>query len=102
MLLALGVEPTRTFESTPVGDLTLSAPVEAGFSLDDYYEGADGDAAFGYLSVGLAVSIALPIGAGDWSLDTGVDFLLLGDTSEAANDGDARDWLFHAGIAVSF
>jgi hypothetical protein len=104
LFLALGMEPSHTYESTPVGDLTISLPVEAGFSLDDYYEGADGDESFGYLTVGLAGSVALPSprGFGAWSLNAGVDYLMLGETTEDINGGDDAEWIVHAGITFEF
>ena len=101
---ALGIEPSHTYESTPFGEITVSAPIEAGFSLSDYYEGATGDETFGYLSSGLAVSIPLPApeGFGDWTWSAGVDYLLLGDTTEAINGGDDDEWIIHTGISFEF
>jgi hypothetical protein len=101
---AVGIEPSWTFAGTPVGDLTLSAPIEAGFSLDDYFEDAGSDESFGYFTAGLAASLPLPFpeGFGDWSLHAGVDFLLLGDATEALNDGDDSEWIFSVGVGVAF
>lgn len=101
---AVGIEPSWTIAGTPVGDLTLSAPIEAGFSLDDYFEDAGSDESFGYFTAGLAASLPLPFpeGFGDWSLHAGVDFLLLGDATEALNDGDDSEWIFSVGIGIAF
>jgi uncharacterized protein (TIGR02001 family) len=102
--LAVGIEPNYTFESTPVGPVTLSLPLEAGFSLNDYYEGTDGDESFGYLSVGPAVNIDIdqPAGFGDWSLHAAATFLLLGDSAKEFNNEGDQEWILSAGIAVEF
>lgn len=102
--LAAGVEPGHTFENTPIGEVTLSLPIEAGFSLDDYYENAGDDESFGYFTVGLAASLALPSpkGFGEWSLSAGIDYLLLGDAAEAINAGDDSEWIFQIGFGVAF
>lgn len=102
--LALGIEPAHTYESTPIGELTLSLPVEVGFSLDDYYENAGEDESFGYATLGLAASLALPSpeGFGEWSLNAGIDYLLLGDAAEAINGGEDSEWIFHAGFGIAF
>ncbi|MFK7883769.1 MAG: TorF family putative porin [Phycisphaerales bacterium] len=104
LFVAVGIEPSHTYESSPVGEITVSAPIEAGFSLDDYYEGAMGDESFGYLTAGLAASIPLPApqGFGSLSLHAGVDFLLLGDSNEALNNSDDSEWIVHGGITMEF
>ncbi|MFU8829655.1 MAG: hypothetical protein ACNA8P_09515, partial [Phycisphaerales bacterium] len=105
LFLGLGIEPSHTFEATPIGDLTLSLPIEVGFSLDDYYQDDDGDnKAFGYLTIGLGASVPLPFpsGFGAWSLSAGVDYLILGSSNKALNDGDSAEWIIHAGISVEF
>ena len=105
IFLALGMEPSHTIDSTPVGPFTLSFPLEAGFSLSNYYEGGDGDDEFfGYFSAGIAGSVDLPApeGFGAWSITVGIDYLLLGDTAEAVNNGSDSELLAHYGIAVEF
>lgn len=104
LFLAIGVEPAHTWENSPVGDVTFSVPVEAGFSLDDYYEGAGGDESFGYLTAGIAASLPLPApaGFGEWSLHAGVDFLFLGDSNESLNNNDDSETIVHAGVTFEF
>jgi hypothetical protein len=104
IFLAVGMEPSHTYADTPIGELTLSLPIEAGFSLDDYYEGTDGDESFGYFTVGLAGSVALPApqGFGAWSFNAGVDYLVLGDTTEAVNNDESSEWIVHAGMTFEF
>lgn len=101
---AVGIEPSWTITGTPLGDLTISAPIEAGFSLDDYFEDAGSDESFGYFTAGIAASLPLPFpqGFGDWTLHAGVDFLLLGDSTKAFNDGDDSEWIFSVGMGVAF
>lgn len=102
--LSLGIEPSHTYESSPIGEITLSLPIEAGFSLSDYYEGPTGDESFGYFTVGFAASIPLPApdGFGQWSWNTGIDYLLLGDSNEIINGMDDDEWIFHSGISFEF
>lgn len=105
VFLGIGVEPGMEISNTPVGDVAISFPVELGLSLGDYYELAGDDESFGYLSAGAAASVPLsfmPDGFGDWTLNTGVDFLLLGDHTENYNGGDDSEWIFHAGITLEF
>lgn len=104
LFLAVGIEPSHTWENSPLGDVTFSLPIEAGFSLDDYYEGAAGDESFGYLTAGIAASLPLPApaGFGSWSLHAGVDFLLLGDSNEALNNNDDSEVIAHAGVTFEF
>jgi uncharacterized protein Gcw-chp len=101
---AIGMEPTHTYESTPIGDITLSAPIEAGFSLSDYYEIAGDDESFGYFTAGLAASVPLPApeGFGDWTFNVGIDYLLLGDSNKALNAGEDNEWIIHSGISFEF
>ncbi|MEX1017251.1 MAG: TorF family putative porin [Phycisphaeraceae bacterium] len=94
--LELGIAPE--FAVVPEGDfpVTLSIPVTAGFSLDDYYQDASGDdSTFGFVDVGVVAGVPLrfmPREYGDWSASAGVHGLWLGDTnqdiSEMAGTGD--------------
>ncbi len=81
VFLSLGVEPTIDLGRTPVGNLTLSAPVELGLSLGDYYETPTGDETFGYLSAGVRLTLE-PGGA--WpAMTLGADYVELGPGGEA-------------------
>lgn len=105
VFLSVGIEPGTEISGTPLGDVSISFPIEAGFSLSDYYEVAGNDEAFGYLSAGVSTTIPLgfmPEGYGDWSLNTGVDFLMLGDNTEIYNSGEDSEWIFHAGVTLEF
>lgn len=84
------------------GNATLSIPVSLGLSVDDYYVGTD-DETFGFLSIGAAMELPLSSGEfGDITLNTGVTVLVLGDTTEAANNGDGSEVLAYAGVSLSF
>lgn len=105
VFLAAGIEPSKSFSDTPFGEVALSFPIEAGFSLSDYYEVAGVDESFGYLSAGIAVSVPMsfiPDGYGDWNFHAGLDYLLLGDNTEIINAGEDSEWIFHAGVGVEF
>ena len=84
------------------GDATLSVPVSLGLSLDDYYVGTD-DETFGFLSIGAELEVAL--GSGDFgttAFTAGITALILGDTTEASNNGDGSEVLAYAGLSLSF
>ncbi|MFK7759465.1 MAG: TorF family putative porin [Phycisphaerales bacterium] len=103
--LAVGIEPSTALSDVLGSELTISFPVEAGFSLSDYYEVAGSDESFGYLTAGVAASFPLEFvddGFGEWSFHAGVNYLLLGDNTETINAGDDSEWIFHAGIGVAF
>lgn len=105
VFLAVGIEPSAELKETPFGDVTLSFPIEAGFSLSDYYEVAGVDESFGYVTAGVAVSMPLsfiPAGYGEWSFSAGADYLALGTNTEAINAGEDSEWIFHAGIGIDF
>ena len=105
VFFAIAVEPGMELSNTPVGSVAISFPIELGLSLGDYYELGGDDETFGYLSTGVGVSIPLgfmPDGFGDWSLNTGLDFLLLGDHTESYNGGEDSEWIFHAGVSLDF
>ncbi len=86
--------------------ITLSAPLEAGFSAEDYYEGSDGENHFfGYASAGLLASIPLsfvPEGAGSWSVNLGGKYLFFGHQLEGTNRGRGSYPVGTASLAVAF
>lgn len=96
-----GITPAYAIPDTP---LTLSLPISVGMSVEDYFVDSDGDNdAFGFASVGLAASYALPVPArfGAWSLNGGVYYYLLdNDGLEAANEND--DSAVMAKVGLSF
>jgi hypothetical protein len=66
----MGIGPTLfTFFEGSEMPVTLSAPIELGLAIDDYYEEEDGDEnTFGYLNFGLSASVPLAfMPVGDWS-----------------------------------
>lgn len=105
--LELGVGPAY-----PVlgGMMDVSFPVKLGLSLNNYYEllGDDGvfqDKAFGFFSVGVGASLPLqsvPARYGSWDLHAEADVLILGDATEAVNDGDNVKGTFLVGVGLSY
>src|SRR5262245_15851588 len=87
-------------------DVTLALPVRLGLSLGDYYEApGGGDSTFGYLDLGcvLCAPLAfLPRRLGPWQGTLGCHVLLLGDSNELRNDGDAVEWLVTCGFSTTF
>lgn len=105
VFLGIGIEPGMEISGSPLGEIAMSFPIEAGFSISDYYELAGDDEAFGYLSAGVAASVPLrfmPEGYGEWSFNTGIDYLLLGDHTQSYNGGDDSEWIAHAGVSFEF
>jgi hypothetical protein len=105
--LELGVGP-----SWPLGDgiATLAVPVKIGLSLSDYYERIDeaGNVAndgFGFFDIGGLVTFPLkgiPSSFGSWNFHAGLDLLMFGDTTKAANLGDGSEFVFLAGIGLTY
>lgn len=80
--LELGIEPSFEVLPSETMPITLSLPVNAGFSLDNYYESGPGgaDSGFGFLDVGLVASTPLtfiPSDYGSWSLSAGVHMIYI-------------------------
>jgi len=105
--LELGVEPGW---AAPAASLVF--PVKMGLSLSGYYELNVGtarapvfhDSNFGYLSVaGIAT---VPLGGttsfGAWNVHGGLEFQVLGDTTEAINGGDASKLIGSIGVGLSY
>jgi hypothetical protein len=84
--LELGVEPSFTLVDSPDAPITLSIPMVAGFSIDDYYEldSTGDDETWGFVEVAAVLSMPLtgmPSTYGSWSVHGGVHFLFLNDDS---------------------
>jgi hypothetical protein len=79
--LELGIAPGYTTSRAGFG-----VPLKVGLSLDNYYEGADGDEQFGFFSVAAVVTVpftAQPTRFGSWNVHGGVEYLRLGDRNQA-------------------
>jgi hypothetical protein len=66
--------------------LSLAVPVRLGLSVSNYYEGANGDERFGFVSVAGVVTVPLSSMSsrfGTWNVHGGVEFVSLGDRNEA-------------------
>lgn len=106
--LEVGGGPSFTLIDSADYPVTLSIPLTAGFSVDDYYEGTDGDDTFGYFDIGADVSMPLsfmPGKFGSWETYAGVHFITLGDNAAAfgapaITDGD--DNFVYGTFGVSF
>lgn len=110
--LELGVEPSFTLTESEDYPLTLSIPIKAGFSIDDYYQDAEGDDDFfGYVDVGAVVSVPLafiPNDYGAWTAAAGIHYIVLGDSAaDIGNDfgvtGGEDDSIYGTfGISMSY
>ena len=86
--------------------ISLTFPIKAGMSIEDYYLDSDGDDTFfGYTQVGVVASLPLPLPAkyGSWSLNAGVHWLhLCADSVQSANDDDEDEILGSVGVSFSY
>lgn len=100
--LELGVGPSWPLGG---GKATLAVPVKAGFSLNDYYEGPDGDEKFGYFDVGGVITVPITPATskfGAWSVKGGVEVYAFGDTPKLFNNGDRGKVVATFGIGVVY
>ena len=99
-----GVSQEFTLVESETAPITVSVPVTVGLSVDDYYEFPT-DETFGFLDVGIIFSMPLssvPSDFGEWVLSAGVNFLFLGDSTEAANGGDDTEVIGTVGLSMSY
>jgi len=86
--------------------VTITAPIEIGFALDDYYEKDNGhESAFGYMSFGASASVPLafvPECLGSWSFTATGKGYVLSNTLKAANDGDRMSPVFTGSLTFEF
>ncbi|MEZ5963690.1 MAG: hypothetical protein R3F56_07575 [Planctomycetota bacterium] len=105
-----GISPTLKFSLRPPRDaaagstrpqLTLSAPITVGLSVHDYYELAGRDDTFGYLDVGLALGMPLPLPKrfGSWSMTLAADTFVLGDNTALVNHDDHFEVVGRLGLS---
>ena len=87
--------------------MTVTAPVELGLAIDDYYERTTSghESTFGYVSYGISASVPLafvPEAAGSWTFSMTGKGISLSHTLANANLG--RDWspIGTASISVEF
>lgn len=103
--LEVGAEPSFKLggEGDPLSKVTLSFPVAAGFSLDDYYEYSGEDDAFGFFSAGCTATYKLPVDPswGQMKLKAGVKVLTLGDNAAKKNDDDSTEVVFSLRLSIA-
>lgn len=102
--LSFGLRPRRGADVADRPKLGLTLPVTLGFSVADYYERQGRDDTFGYLDVGLAFGLPLPLPArlGEWSMTLAVDAMVLGDNTRAFNHGDGFELVGKLGLTWKF
>lgn len=105
--LELGVGPSWALGD---GVATLAVPVKLGMSLSDYYERLDEngtltDSGFGFFDIGGLLTFPLTkvsSSYGSWNFHAGIDFLMFGDTTKAANLGDGNAVVGLFGIGLTY
>jgi len=105
--------------SFPVGPLTVTVPVTAGFGSNDFYgslndDGTISDEWFGFVSAGVNLTYNLtfiPECYGKWAVTGGATYYYLGegtsDFNTEARGGAVRDfknneWVFSGGLVINF
>jgi hypothetical protein len=100
--MELGVGPTWPLAG---GKVSVTVPVKFGFSLNDYYEGPDGDKKFGFMDVGGVLTVPFTSSTsrfGSWNIHGGVDVYVFGDTTKRLNNGDRGKVVGSFGIGVVY
>jgi len=105
--VALTPSYTLDMKDVPyVGNATISFPIVVGLTMDHYFTDSDGsNALFGYVSVGPAASIPLPVPAryGAWNLNASLAYLYLGaDSLEAANNDSEHAYVGKLGVSIAY
>ncbi len=105
--LQLGISPGFNFDAGSVKDVAVTFPVSVGLSLSNYYEGTSGsnqNDAFGFASVGVKVTVPLPLDKswGAWTVSAGGQALILGDATRGFNKNDRVEGIAPVGVSVSF
>lgn len=98
----IGLEPTFPVYSGSATSFSVSVPMELGLSVLDYYEGANGDTAFGFFSAGVAMAIGLgfvPEGFGAWEVGLGLQAIALGENTKTDDD---LELIVSGGFSASF
>ena len=97
--LELGIKPAVKLAPKA----TLYIPVKTGLSVNHYYEGPNGDNAFGYFDLGGQLSVPLASGKGG-ALEAhgGLDLMWLGDNMKLLNNGDNFKPVFLIGMTFTY
>jgi hypothetical protein len=85
-----------------VSRLGVAVPVKVGLSLDNYYEGIDGDERFGFFSVAGTVTLPFssqPTRFGSWNAHGGVEWLRLGESNQ---DFGEQTVVYSLGIGFTY
>lgn len=105
--LQLGVTPGFDLGSRADGEalVRIDVPVTVGLSAWDYYQTADDeDELFGFASIGVKASYALPVDDkfGAWTLYASATGALLGDMAADVNDDEDTVGILSAGLSVEY
>ncbi len=103
--LGFGIAPEWECCTLPCCDApcTLSIPVNAGFSLGNYYEDATGDDdTLGYWDVGAFVSFPLCSRFGEWTVSAGTQLVFLNGNQEDLNHDAGIEWTGTLGLSIGF
>jgi hypothetical protein len=107
--IELGFNPSYTLDMKDVpyvGNASISFPIVIGLTMDHYFTDDSGDNEFfGYVSVGAATSIPLPMPAkyGAWNLNGSLSYLYLNaDSLEAANNDSKNAFVGKLGVSIAY
>jgi hypothetical protein len=93
--------------SFPIGPITLTVPITAGFGSSDFYTN---DETYGFFSAGLIAGYQLkfmPECMGTWTATGGCTYYNLGDANKNFNvplhrDNNTTEWIWSGGLSVAF
>jgi len=98
----VGIAPSYTFAKGGTYPVTLSAPINAGFGDDKFYDGDN----FGFVSGGAQLSVPLsfiPECYGSWTFSGGYTYFHLGDrVAEVTAQGDEGRHVFQGAVGLAF
>jgi len=103
----IGIAP-----SCPLGPVTLTFPIAAGFGSHEFYASESGDLDYGFSSAGVQASYPLPFineCYGTWTVTAGATYYHLGTDSglltfneNNVRDRDHNEYVFSTGLSIAF
>jgi hypothetical protein len=101
-VIVVGVEPSFTVLESEEMTLDISVPIAVGYVLDEEYFTAGGDDGLGYISIGAAASVPLPIPTeyGEWAVNGGISYYMTEDDVYANPEEDF--FVFNVGVSMAF
>lgn len=104
--LELGGELAAPFVDSETLPVELTFPFALGFSIDDYYQDANGgNEVFGFLKLGAQAAMDLdmiPSDYGNWKGHVGLDLWFVNDDANLLDNGDEFQPVLRAGVSMTY